>query len=98
MIEGLQVSELVLLLCFLQKNIRIFFSKHQDVAPTDAALVRFLPAQYMDGVYLPQQEPHLPNPRRISNMAMSGQSGLLSYKNRTVLSVAFSVFLFECLI
>ncbi|ROL46637.1 Dual oxidase 1 [Anabarilius grahami] len=61
----------------------------QYVAPTDAALVRFLPAQYKDGVYLPRQEPHLPNPRRISNTAMSGQSGLLSYKNRTVLSVAF---------
>uniref|UniRef100_A0A672S911 NAD(P)H oxidase (H2O2-forming) n=1 Tax=Sinocyclocheilus grahami TaxID=75366 RepID=A0A672S911_SINGR len=54
---------------------------------TGAALVRLFPAQYTDGVYLPQQEPHLPNPRQISNIAMSGQSGLLSYRNRSVLSV-----------
>ncbi|XP_016342271.1 dual oxidase 1-like [Sinocyclocheilus anshuiensis] len=56
---------------------------------TGAALVRLFPAQYTDGVYLPRQEPHLPNPRQISNIAMSGQSGLLSYRNRSVLSVAF---------
>ncbi|KAI7811828.1 dual oxidase 1 [Triplophysa rosa] len=55
----------------------------------NSALVRLLPAQYADGVYQPRQEPNLPNPRRISNTAMSGQSGLLSHKNRTVLSVAF---------
>uniref|UniRef100_A0A8C2FZY3 NAD(P)H oxidase (H2O2-forming) n=1 Tax=Cyprinus carpio TaxID=7962 RepID=A0A8C2FZY3_CYPCA len=45
--------------------------------------------QYTDGVYLPRQEPHLPNPRQISNIATSGQSGLMSYRNRSVLSVAF---------
>ncbi|XP_073688046.1 dual oxidase 1 [Garra rufa] len=60
-----------------------------DRGAADAALVRLFPAQYIDGVYLPRQEPHLPNPRQISNIAMSGQSGLLSYKNRSVLSVAF---------
>ncbi|RXN26191.1 dual oxidase 1-like protein [Labeo rohita] len=60
-----------------------------DRGAADAALVRLFPAQYADGVYLPRQEPHLPNPRQISNIAMSGQSGLLSYKNRSVLSVAF---------
>ncbi|XP_077067339.1 dual oxidase 1 [Siphateles boraxobius] len=62
---------------------------YHDRGAADAALVRFLPAQYADGVYLPRQEPHLPNPRQISNTAMKGQSGLLSYKNRTLLSLAF---------
>ncbi|KAA0724256.1 Dual oxidase 1 [Triplophysa tibetana] len=62
---------------------------YHDRGAANSALVRLLPAQYADGVYQPQQEPHLPNPRRISNTAMSGQSGLLSLKNRTVLSVAF---------
>ncbi|XP_073799398.1 dual oxidase 1 isoform X4 [Danio rerio] len=60
-----------------------------DRGAADASLVRLYPAQYMDGVYLARQEPHLPNPRRISTTAMSGQSGLLSHKNRSVLSVAF---------
>lgn len=60
-----------------------------DRGAVDAALVRLFPAQYMDGVYLPRQEPHMPNPRQISNIAMSGQSGLMSYRNRSVLSVAF---------
>uniref|UniRef100_A0A673I607 NAD(P)H oxidase (H2O2-forming) n=1 Tax=Sinocyclocheilus rhinocerous TaxID=307959 RepID=A0A673I607_9TELE len=60
-----------------------------DRGAADAALVRLFPAQYTDGVYLPRQEPHLPNPRQISNIAMIGQSGLMSYRNRSVLSVAF---------
>ncbi|XP_055048116.2 dual oxidase 1 [Misgurnus anguillicaudatus] len=60
-----------------------------DRGSANSALVRLLPAQYADGVYMARQEPHLPNPRHISNTAMSGQSGLLSHKNRTVLSVAF---------
>uniref|UniRef100_A0A8C1ES08 NAD(P)H oxidase (H2O2-forming) n=1 Tax=Cyprinus carpio carpio TaxID=630221 RepID=A0A8C1ES08_CYPCA len=60
-----------------------------DRGAADAALVRLFPAQYTDGVYLPRQEPHLPNPRQISNIAMSGQSGLMSYRNRSVQSVAF---------
>uniref|UniRef100_A0A8C1U5M5 NAD(P)H oxidase (H2O2-forming) n=1 Tax=Cyprinus carpio TaxID=7962 RepID=A0A8C1U5M5_CYPCA len=60
-----------------------------DRGAAHAALVRLFPAQYTDGVYLPRQEPHLPNPRQISNIAMSGQSGLMSYRNRSVLSVAF---------
>uniref|UniRef100_A0A8C1RBK8 NAD(P)H oxidase (H2O2-forming) n=1 Tax=Cyprinus carpio TaxID=7962 RepID=A0A8C1RBK8_CYPCA len=60
-----------------------------DRGAADAALVRLFPAQYTDGVYLPRQEPHLPNPRQISNIATSGQSGLMSYRNRSVLSVAF---------
>ncbi|XP_051545343.1 dual oxidase 1-like [Myxocyprinus asiaticus] len=62
---------------------------YHDRGASDAALVRLLPAQYADGVYLPRQELHLPNPRSISNTAMRGQSGLMSYRNRTVLSVAF---------
>uniref|UniRef100_A0A671N5H5 NAD(P)H oxidase (H2O2-forming) n=1 Tax=Sinocyclocheilus anshuiensis TaxID=1608454 RepID=A0A671N5H5_9TELE len=60
-----------------------------DRGAADAALVRLFPAQYTDGVYLPRQEPRLPNPRQISNIAMIGQSGLMSYRNRSVLSVAF---------
>uniref|UniRef100_A0A8C2KXH2 NAD(P)H oxidase (H2O2-forming) n=1 Tax=Cyprinus carpio TaxID=7962 RepID=A0A8C2KXH2_CYPCA len=60
-----------------------------DRGAADAALVRLFPAQYTDGVYLPRQEPHLPNPRQISNIAMSGQSGLMSYRNSSVQSVAF---------
>ncbi len=90
-IEGLQVSEFILFLGFLQK---LEGKKHQ-VLPTDAALVRLFPAQYMDGVYLPRQEPHLPNPRKISNIATSGQSGLMSYRNRSVLSVAFGEWRFH---
>ncbi|XP_051976031.1 dual oxidase 1-like [Xyrauchen texanus] len=62
---------------------------YHDRGTSDAALVRLLPAQYADGVYLPLQELHLPNPRSISNTAMRGQSSLMSYRNRTVLSVAF---------
>lgn len=77
---------------FLQKEKR---KKHQDVLPTDATLVRLFPAQYTDGVYLPRQEPHLPNPRQISNIATSGQSGLMSYRNRSVLSVAFGEWCFH---
>uniref|UniRef100_A0A8C2FYF4 NAD(P)H oxidase (H2O2-forming) n=1 Tax=Cyprinus carpio TaxID=7962 RepID=A0A8C2FYF4_CYPCA len=66
-----------------------YFRCHPIYSRTDAALVRLFPAQYTDGVYLPRQEPHLPNPRQISNIATSGQSGLMSYRNRSVLSVAF---------
>uniref|UniRef100_A0A4W4F1A7 NAD(P)H oxidase (H2O2-forming) n=1 Tax=Electrophorus electricus TaxID=8005 RepID=A0A4W4F1A7_ELEEL len=56
---------------------------------TGAPLVRVLPARYSDGAYQPLQEPQLPNPRRISNVAMSGKSGFLSYRNQTVLSSFF---------
>lgn len=86
MTEGQRVSGIVII--YLKKEFKLI-SKDDGIAPADSALVRLLPAQYADGVYRPRQEPHLPNPRRISNTAMSGQSGLLSLKNRTVLSVAF---------
>ncbi|XP_036432005.1 dual oxidase 2 [Colossoma macropomum] len=52
-----------------------------------APLMRFLPARYSDGSYQPLLE--LPNARLISNVAMSGDSALLSLRNQTVLSVFF---------
>ncbi|KAI1904336.1 hypothetical protein AGOR_G00004610 [Albula goreensis] len=56
---------------------------------TGFPLMRLLPARYSDGVYRPLQEPELPNARDISNVAMSGPSGLPSTRNQTVLSVFF---------
>nr|XP_033776119.1 dual oxidase 1-like [Geotrypetes seraphini] len=58
-------------------------------------LLRLLPANYADGVYQVVQEPHLPNPRRISNVAMQGKSGLPSARNRTVLGVFFGYHVFS---
>uniref|UniRef100_A0A8C5P907 NAD(P)H oxidase (H2O2-forming) n=1 Tax=Leptobrachium leishanense TaxID=445787 RepID=A0A8C5P907_9ANUR len=52
-------------------------------------LQRLLPAVYSDGVYQPMKEPELPNPRKISNVAMKGDSGLSSVNNRTVMAVFF---------
>ncbi|XP_063786038.1 dual oxidase 1-like [Pseudophryne corroboree] len=52
-------------------------------------LLRLLPCAYSDGVYQAMQEPHLPNPRKISNVAMKGDSGHPSLQNRTVLGVYF---------
>ncbi|MBN3306687.1 DUOX2 oxidase, partial [Amia calva] len=52
-------------------------------------LMRLLPALYSDGVYQPLQEPHLPNPRALSNVISRGPSGSPSDQNRTVLSVFF---------
>ncbi|XP_030043766.1 dual oxidase 1 isoform X2 [Microcaecilia unicolor] len=51
--------------------------------------LRLLPAHYADGVYQAFLEPHVPNARSISNVAMQGKSGLPSTKNRTVLGVFF---------
>ncbi|XP_031418173.2 dual oxidase 2 [Clupea harengus] len=52
-------------------------------------LMRLLPARYSDGVYQARGEPQLPNPRRVSNVAMRGPSGLPSSRNQTVLSLFF---------
>ncbi|XP_064148088.1 dual oxidase 1 [Loxodonta africana] len=52
-------------------------------------LQRLVPASYADGVYQPLGEPHLPNPRAISNTAMRGPAGQASLQNRTVLGVFF---------
>nr|XP_014343689.1 PREDICTED: dual oxidase 1-like [Latimeria chalumnae] len=52
-------------------------------------LTRLLPANYADGVYQAMQEPYLPNARSISNVAMKGESGFPSSKNRTVLCAFF---------
>ncbi|XP_059115532.1 dual oxidase 1 [Peromyscus eremicus] len=52
-------------------------------------LQRLVPASYADGVYQPLREPHLPNPRDLSNTAMRGPAGQPSLRNRTVLGVFF---------
>ncbi|XP_040348511.1 LOW QUALITY PROTEIN: dual oxidase 1 [Herpailurus yagouaroundi] len=52
-------------------------------------LQRLVPASYADGVYQPLREPHLPNPRDLSNTAMRGPAGQASLRNRTVLGVFF---------
>ncbi|XP_073474996.1 dual oxidase 1-like isoform X2 [Aquarana catesbeiana] len=52
-------------------------------------LMRLMPPAYSDGVYQAMQEPHLPNPRKLSNVAMKGDSGQSSQRNRTVLGVFF---------
>ncbi|XP_057577989.1 dual oxidase 1 isoform X4 [Hippopotamus amphibius kiboko] len=52
-------------------------------------LQRLVPASYADGVYQPLGEPHLPNPRVLSNTAMRGTAGQASLRNRTVLGVFF---------
>ncbi|TWW76018.1 Dual oxidase 1 [Takifugu flavidus] len=54
-----------------------------------AHLVRLTPARYWDGVYLPVQEPLMPNPRRLSSLLAGGPSGLASTRNQTVLSLFF---------
>lgn len=51
--------------------------------------MRLMPAHYWDGVYLPVQEPPLPNPRRLSSLLVGGPSGLPSTRNQTVLSLFF---------
>uniref|UniRef100_A0A7N4PVB5 NAD(P)H oxidase (H2O2-forming) n=1 Tax=Sarcophilus harrisii TaxID=9305 RepID=A0A7N4PVB5_SARHA len=52
-------------------------------------LRRLVPATYADGVFRPLEEPHLPNPRNLSNAAMRGPAGQPSLRNRTVLGVFF---------
>ncbi|XP_052581546.1 dual oxidase 1 [Peromyscus californicus insignis] len=52
-------------------------------------LQRLVSASYADGVYQPLREPHLPNPRDLSNTAMRGPAGQPSLRNRTVLGVFF---------
>ncbi|XP_040824848.1 dual oxidase 1 [Ochotona curzoniae] len=52
-------------------------------------LQRLVPASYADGVYQPLGEPHLPNPRDLSNTITRGPAGLASLRNRTVLGLFF---------
>ncbi|KAJ8776917.1 hypothetical protein J1605_015094 [Eschrichtius robustus] len=52
-------------------------------------LQRLVPASYADGGYQPFREPHLPNPRALSNTAMRDPTGQASLRNRTVLGVFF---------
>ncbi|XP_053573547.1 dual oxidase 1-like [Bombina bombina] len=67
----------------------------KDRGSAGSRLLRLLPASYSDGVYQAIQEPHLPNPRHISNVAMKGDSGQSSYRNRTVLGVFFGYHVFS---
>lgn len=53
--------------------------------------MRLMPARYWDGVYLPVQEPAVPNPRRLSRLLVGGPSGLPSTRNQTVLSLFFGM-------
>ncbi|XP_067829735.1 dual oxidase 2-like [Heptranchias perlo] len=62
---------------------------HHSRGTVGAPFVRLLPANYADGVYTVLQEPELPNPRSISNVAMKGTSGIQCDRNRTVLFVYF---------
>ncbi|XP_027725983.1 dual oxidase 2-like [Vombatus ursinus] len=63
--------------------------RHHDWGSAGSRLQRLVPATYSDGVYQPLGEPHLPNSRSISNVAMKGASGNASLRNRTVLGVFF---------
>lgn len=51
--------------------------------------MRLAPARYRDGVYLPVQEPLVPNPRGLSSLLAGGPSGLPSTRNQTVLALFF---------
>ncbi|XP_075064233.1 dual oxidase 1-like [Mixophyes fleayi] len=62
---------------------------HHERGSAGSRLLRLLPSAYSDGVYKAMQEPHLPNPRKISNVAMKGESGQSSLRNRTVLGIFF---------
>lgn len=62
---------------------------HHSRGSAGSRLLRLMPPAYSDGVYQAMKEPHLPNPRKISNVAMKGPSGQLSQRNRTVLGVFF---------
>ncbi|XP_017401018.1 dual oxidase 1 [Cebus imitator] len=61
-------------------------------------LQRLVPASYADGVYQPLGEPHLPNPRDLSNTISRGPAGLASLRNRTVLGVFFGYHLLSDLV
>ncbi|XP_069837992.1 dual oxidase 1-like [Dendropsophus ebraccatus] len=62
---------------------------HHSRGSAGSRLLRLMPPAYSDGVYQAMKEPHLPNPRKISNVAMKGPSGLSSQRNRTVVGVFF---------
>uniref|UniRef100_A0A3Q4BDG5 NAD(P)H oxidase (H2O2-forming) n=1 Tax=Mola mola TaxID=94237 RepID=A0A3Q4BDG5_MOLML len=62
---------------------------HPRRGAVGSRLVRLVPARYWDGVYLPVQEPLLPNPRRLSSLLAGGPSGVPSMRNQTVLSLFF---------
>ncbi|XP_068131700.1 dual oxidase 1-like isoform X2 [Hyperolius riggenbachi] len=62
---------------------------HHKRGSAGSRLLRLMPPAYSDGVYQAKQEPYLPNPRQISNVAMKGPSGRPSQRNRTVLWVFF---------
>ncbi|XP_048188150.1 dual oxidase 2 [Perognathus longimembris pacificus] len=63
--------------------------RHHDRGAAGSRLQRLVPAQYADGVYQAWEEPHLPNPRRLSDAVARGRAGLASLRNRTVLGVFY---------
>ncbi|XP_053317810.1 dual oxidase 1-like [Spea bombifrons] len=71
---------------------------HPSRGSAGSRLLRLLPAEYSDGVYQAMSEPQLPNPRKISNLAMKGDSGISSNRNRTVVGVFFGYHIFSDII
>ncbi|KAM4675956.1 dual oxidase 1-like [Discoglossus pictus] len=62
---------------------------HHSLGSTGSKLLRLIPANYADGVYQVATEPQLPNPRKISDVVMKGESGFSSGRNLTVLGLFF---------
>ncbi|XP_075064232.1 dual oxidase 1-like [Mixophyes fleayi] len=62
---------------------------HHSMGSKNSKLLRVIPASYSDGVYQVASEPELPNPRKISNVVMKGESGSPSPRNLTVMAVFF---------
>ncbi|XP_036124234.1 dual oxidase 2 [Molossus molossus] len=63
--------------------------RHHERGSAGYRLQRLVPANYADGVYQALGEPLLPNPRKLSDAATRGRSGMASHRNRTVLGVFF---------
>ncbi|KAM7158614.1 dual oxidase 2 isoform 1-T3 [Molossus nigricans] len=63
--------------------------RHHERGSAGNRLQRLVPANYADGVYQALGEPLLPNPRKLSDAATRGRSGMASHRNRTVLGVFF---------
>eukprot|EP00049_Salpingoeca_infusionum_P017437 m.352947 g.352947 ORF g.352947 m.352947 type:complete len:1560 (-) comp16652_c0_seq1:288-4967(-) len=59
---------------------------HPELGAADIAMLRILPPAYSDATYLPREGP---NPLTISRRVMAGESGLPSYRNRTVFFVHY---------
>ncbi|OCT87021.1 hypothetical protein XELAEV_18020714mg [Xenopus laevis] len=62
---------------------------YRSTGSPGSKLLRHIPAFYTDGVYQVPEEPEYPNPRSISNAVTTGESGLPSSRNLTVLAISF---------